>query len=150
MASWQIYWHDALLYVRQVIGVDPFGSILAEPEELNKTNVTYYDVEGIGYDFIPTVLDRSVSACGEEVWLISDDCFVATVNLQLLMSTCYSHVAAVLMIESHWPAWTEIRFTASLAILLRMFYQMLKVHSNFKLAGYKLALPPAAHTIYVH
>ena len=36
------------------------GSILAEPEELNKTNVTYYEVEGTGYDFIPTVLDRSV------------------------------------------------------------------------------------------
>ena len=50
-----------------MVGVDPFGSILAEPEELNKTNVTYYDVEGIGYDFIPMVLDRSVSACGELV-----------------------------------------------------------------------------------
>ena len=36
------------------------GSILAEPEELNKTNVTYHEVEGTGYDFIPTVLDRSV------------------------------------------------------------------------------------------
>ena len=33
---------------------------MAEPEELNKTNVTYYEVEGTGYDFIPTVLDRSV------------------------------------------------------------------------------------------
>jgi len=44
----------------QIIGVDPEGSILAEPEELNKTNVTYYEVEGTGYDFIPTVLDRSV------------------------------------------------------------------------------------------
>ncbi|XP_050792557.1 cystathionine beta-synthase-like isoform X2 [Gopherus flavomarginatus] len=36
------------------------GSILAEPEELNKTDKTTYEVEGIGYDFVPTVLDRSV------------------------------------------------------------------------------------------
>ena len=28
-----------------MVGVDPEGSILAEPENLNKTNVTYYDVE---------------------------------------------------------------------------------------------------------
>lgn len=39
-----------------VIGVDPYGSILAQPEELNETDVTVYQVEGIGYDFIPTVL----------------------------------------------------------------------------------------------
>ncbi|XP_036396271.1 cystathionine beta-synthase-like [Megalops cyprinoides] len=44
----------------KIIGVDPEGSILAEPEELNKTDKSQYEVEGIGYDFIPTVLDRSV------------------------------------------------------------------------------------------
>lgn len=44
----------------KVIGVDPEGSILAEPEELNQTDKTGYEVEGIGYDFIPTVLDRTV------------------------------------------------------------------------------------------
>ncbi|KAL7845755.1 hypothetical protein AOLI_G00239470 [Acnodon oligacanthus] len=44
----------------KIIGVDPEGSILAEPEELNRTDKTQYEVEGIGYDFIPTVLDRSV------------------------------------------------------------------------------------------
>lgn len=43
--------------------MDPEGSILAEPEELNVTDKTQYEVEGIGYDFIPTVLDRSVSVC---------------------------------------------------------------------------------------
>jgi len=43
-----------------VVGVDPYGSILAQPENLNRTDVSYYDVEGTGYDFIPTVLDRSV------------------------------------------------------------------------------------------
>lgn len=48
----------------QIVGVDPEGSILAEPEELNKTDKTQYEVEGIGYDFIPTVLDRSVGSSG--------------------------------------------------------------------------------------
>ncbi|KAF4524098.1 hypothetical protein B566_EDAN007681 [Ephemera danica] len=44
----------------KLVGVDPMGSILAQPESLNKSDVTFYEVEGIGYDFIPTVLDRSV------------------------------------------------------------------------------------------
>lgn len=43
-----------------VVAADPEGSILSLPEELNETSVEFYDVEGIGYDFIPTVLDRSV------------------------------------------------------------------------------------------
>lgn len=43
-----------------VVGVDPYGSKLAQPESLNKTDISFYEVEGIGYDFIPTVLDRSV------------------------------------------------------------------------------------------
>jgi len=52
-----------------VVGVDPEGSILAEPENLNKSEVTYYDVEGTGYDFIPTVLDRTVV----DKWMKSND-----------------------------------------------------------------------------
>ena len=52
-----------------VVGVDPEGSILAQPEELNKTDVTGYEVEGTGYDFIPTVLDRSVV----NVWKKTND-----------------------------------------------------------------------------
>lgn len=44
----------------KVVGVDPEGSILAQPEKLNETSVTGYEVEGTGYDFIPTVLDRTV------------------------------------------------------------------------------------------
>jgi cystathionine beta-synthase len=42
----------------KIVGVDPEGSILAQPEELNKTDVSFYEVEGIGYDFIPTVLGK--------------------------------------------------------------------------------------------
>lgn len=52
------------VFCAQIVGVDPEGSILAEPEELNKTDKTQYEVEGIGYDFIPTVLDRSVGSSG--------------------------------------------------------------------------------------
>ncbi|KAI4469081.1 cystathionine beta-synthase [Holotrichia oblita] len=44
----------------KVISVDPVGSILALPESLNDTDVTFYELEGIGYDFLPTVLDRHV------------------------------------------------------------------------------------------
>ncbi|EEB17296.1 Cystathionine beta-synthase, putative [Pediculus humanus corporis] len=44
----------------KVIAADPLGSSLSLPPELNKSDVTFYEVEGIGYDFIPTVLDRSV------------------------------------------------------------------------------------------
>ena len=44
----------------KIIGIDPVGSILAQPEELNKTDFAgMYEVEGIGYDFIPDVLNRS-------------------------------------------------------------------------------------------
>lgn len=53
----------------KIVGVDPEGSILAQPEELNKTDVSFYEVEGIGYDFIPTVLDRSAV----DVWAKSND-----------------------------------------------------------------------------
>lgn len=42
--------------------MDPECSVVAEPEELNKTDKTKNEMEGIGSDFIPTVLDRSVSS----------------------------------------------------------------------------------------
>eukprot|EP01116_Phalansterium_solitarium_P025243 TRINITY_DN954_c0_g1_i1.p1 TRINITY_DN954_c0_g1~~TRINITY_DN954_c0_g1_i1.p1 ORF type:complete len:511 (-),score=250.78 TRINITY_DN954_c0_g1_i1:446-1978(-) len=42
-----------------VVGVDPVGSILAQPDSLNGA-IGSYKVEGIGYDFIPTVLERTL------------------------------------------------------------------------------------------
>ncbi|PYH95368.1 cystathionine beta-synthase [Aspergillus ellipticus CBS 707.79] len=43
----------------QVIAADPQGSILALPAALNEEHANEpYKVEGIGYDFIPQVLDR--------------------------------------------------------------------------------------------
>ena len=39
----------------RIVGVDPVGSILAGPGPIHS-----YKVEGIGYDFVPDVLDRSL------------------------------------------------------------------------------------------
>lgn len=44
----------------KIIGVDPKGSILAQPDELNKDGAQSYKVEGIGYDFIPKNCDQTV------------------------------------------------------------------------------------------
>ncbi|CDJ33970.1 LOW QUALITY PROTEIN: cystathionine beta-synthase, putative [Eimeria mitis] len=43
-----------------VVGVDPEGSVLADP---SCSTVKPYAVEGIGYDFVPTVLDRAAADC---------------------------------------------------------------------------------------
>jgi cystathionine beta-synthase len=48
----------------KVVGVDPEGSILAGPGPIKS-----YKVEGIGYDFIPDVLDRSLV----DEWYKSND-----------------------------------------------------------------------------
>lgn len=64
----------------KVIGIDPCGSILAEPEILNEYKKFQPNlVEGIGYDFIPQVLDRSVV----DEWIKVDDeeAFMAARNL---------------------------------------------------------------------
>merc|ERR1712194_863197 len=60
----------------KIVAVDPYGSILAEPDRMNdgsartgQKRLTAYQVEGIGYDFIPTVLDRSVV----DYWVKTDD-----------------------------------------------------------------------------
>jgi len=60
----------------EIVAVDPFGSILAVPDSLNEGSartgqkrLTAYHVEGIGYDFIPTVLDSKVA----DHWVKSDD-----------------------------------------------------------------------------
>lgn len=54
-----------------IVGVDPEGSILARPPVINEQclDIPFYELEGIGYDFIPTVLDRSVV----DLWVKVDD-----------------------------------------------------------------------------
>ncbi|XP_012525084.1 cystathionine beta-synthase [Monomorium pharaonis] len=63
----------------KIVGVDPKGSILAEPSELND-GVHFYEIEGIGYDFIPTVLDRSVV----DIWIKTDDCESLKMSRELI------------------------------------------------------------------
>jgi cystathionine beta-synthase len=48
----------------RIVGVDPVGSILAGPGPISS-----YKVEGIGYDFIPDVLDRDLV----DEWIRSED-----------------------------------------------------------------------------
>lgn len=57
----------------RVLGIDPIGSLLALPASLNAlpngATTAFYAVEGIGYEFIPDVLDRSLI----DDWLKMDD-----------------------------------------------------------------------------
>lgn len=54
----------------KVIAADPQGSILALPSQLNDEYANLpYKVEGIGYDFIPDVLDQKVV----DTWYKTDD-----------------------------------------------------------------------------
>ena len=48
----------------QIVGVDPIGSILAGPGPIHS-----YKVEGIGYDFVPDVFDRSLV----DTWVKTSD-----------------------------------------------------------------------------
>lgn len=54
----------------KIIAADPHGSILAYPPSLNEERVNEpYRVEGIGYDFVPDVLDQQVV----DKWYKTDD-----------------------------------------------------------------------------
>lgn len=54
----------------KIISADPFGSVLALPEALNQERANEsYKVEGIGYDFIPDVLNRE----SVDKWYKTDD-----------------------------------------------------------------------------
>jgi len=60
----------------KIVGVDPYGSILAKPDSVNESSprtghkkLEGYQVEGIGYDFVPTVLDTEVV----DYWVKTDD-----------------------------------------------------------------------------
>eukprot|EP00929_Paragymnodinium_shiwhaense_P012951 TRINITY_DN120821_c0_g1_i1.p1 TRINITY_DN120821_c0_g1~~TRINITY_DN120821_c0_g1_i1.p1 ORF type:complete len:586 (+),score=140.22 TRINITY_DN120821_c0_g1_i1:73-1758(+) len=64
-----------------VVGVDPVGSILAEPDSLNDLNrLKAYKVEGTGYDFIPTVLDREIA----DLWIKTNDQDSLTMSRRLI------------------------------------------------------------------
>ncbi|XP_057672276.1 cystathionine beta-synthase-like [Diorhabda carinulata] len=48
-----------------IVCADPYGSSFALPEAINKTDVTFWEIEGMGYEFIPSTLDRKVV----DVWI---------------------------------------------------------------------------------
>ncbi|OAD57403.1 Cystathionine beta-synthase [Eufriesea mexicana] len=52
----------------KIIAVDPVGSIL-DPSNQSQDVIGFYEVEGIGYDFIPTVLDHNVI----DKWIKTED-----------------------------------------------------------------------------
>ena len=54
----------------KIVAADPYGSILALPESLNQTHANEgYKVEGIGYDFVPDVLNQKAV----DRWYKTDD-----------------------------------------------------------------------------
>ncbi|KAL6717041.1 cystathionine beta-synthase [Lecanora helva] len=54
----------------KIIAADPYGSILALPSALNQMHANEsYKVEGIGYDFVPDVLDQE----SVDTWYKTDD-----------------------------------------------------------------------------
>jgi cystathionine beta-synthase len=90
----------------QVIGVDPEGSILAGPAEVRS-----YKVEGIGYDFIPDVLDRGLV----DRWIKSNDRDSFRVARQLIRQegllvggSSGSAVWAALLVAAELPAGSRV------------------------------------------
>ena len=64
-----------------VVGVDPIGSILSNPSRIDQLNFPY-QVEGIGYDFIPKVLDRSLV----DSWITTNDTEAFKMSRRLIKS----------------------------------------------------------------
>jgi len=85
-----------------IVGVDPKGSILASPDSLNVLEPGAsgsYQVEGIGHDFFPAVLDRT--SVDSWVKVGDDEAFPATLRLirtegLLVGGSCGSALAAAL------------------------------------------------------
>ena len=76
------------LVVLQIVGSDPVGSLLADP--LNSPEPSPYEVEGIGYDFVPTVLDSSVGLCDVNLSVCDVNMSVSDDN----MSVCDVNVSS--------------------------------------------------------
>jgi cystathionine beta-synthase len=90
----------------QIVGVDPEGSILAGPGEIRT-----YKVEGIGYDFVPDVLDRELV----DRWIKSNDKNSFRVARQLIRQegllvggSSGSAVWAALQVAAELPAGSRV------------------------------------------
>jgi cystathionine beta-synthase len=94
----------------RIVGVDPVGSILAQPESLNGP-IASYKVEGIGYDFIPTVLDRQLV----DDWVKTSDAESFTMSRRLIREegmlvggSAGSTMVAALKVAATLPAGTRL------------------------------------------
>ncbi|KRX97284.1 Cystathionine beta-synthase [Trichinella pseudospiralis] len=80
----------------KIIGVDPVGSTLApvdqESNEPEKHVAAHYEVEGIGYDFLPTVMDLSIV----NSWVKSNDCDSFKIARKLIRGSSGANVWAAL------------------------------------------------------
>jgi cystathionine beta-synthase len=65
----------------RIVGVDPYGSILALPQDMNPKAGSNH-VEGIGYDFIPKVIDRTLM----DDWIKTDDAVAFPMSRRLIKS----------------------------------------------------------------
>merc|ERR1712232_246410 len=72
----------------KIVAVDPYGSILAKPDAMNEQDprtghkkLQAYEVEGIGYDFVPTVLDQDMKLIDYWVKTTDDESFAMCRNL---------------------------------------------------------------------
>jgi cystathionine beta-synthase len=72
----------------KIVAVDPYGSILAKPDAMNNKcertghkALQAYEVEGIGYDFVPTVLDQDTQLIDYWVKTCDDESFAACRSL---------------------------------------------------------------------
>lgn len=90
----------------KIIGVDPEGSILAGPGDIKS-----YKVEGIGYDFIPDVLDRGVV----DQWIRSNDADSFRTARQLIRQegllvggSCGAAVWATMQVAKDFPKGARI------------------------------------------
>ncbi|CAG9838322.1 unnamed protein product [Diabrotica balteata] len=63
-----------------IIGADPYGSQFAAPPELNKSDVGFFEVEGVGHMIVPTVCDQSLP----EKWYKVDDYETHTMSRRLI------------------------------------------------------------------
>lgn len=100
----------------KIVGVDPYGSVLAGNGEHEGK---HFEVEGIGYDFVPSVLDLSVV-----------DEWVRDYIVTLYSFSCYLSKKLMTQRPSKWPVISTDKRVSFLVDLLEPFFVELFVRPN--------------------